>query len=291
MSRLVEGDPVAEDDMVKQYLIETGGTPLLSKDDEVHYAKLIESGGEEAERAREHFVKANRRLVISIAKKYINRGVEFLDLIQEGNISTIYAVDGFDYKKDKKFSSYATPAIKRGIKRYIAEQGRTIRLPVDLGDSINDVYRVTQQLTNEHGRNPSHDEIAKEMHTTADVVEDLLAFSQHPLSLEMPVGDNKDNDELGYFIEDEKSPDPREEVENRQLPEIMNEALDKIPSREAQILRLRYGLVDGRTRSLKEVGIIMKLKPERVRQLENQGLKHLSKTSSVQELRDYWSEV
>jgi len=302
------------DDVVGLYLKEAGRVPLLTAEQEVELAMRMEAGmlahqqfekyGDslplddqytlreaiaDGEAAQEHLVRANARLVISVAKKYIGRGVPFLDLIQEGNIGLIRATNKFEYKRGHKFSTYATWWIRQAVSRAVADQGRTIRVPVHMGDQLNRMRRVQLQLTQELGREPSIDELALGMETTPDKIEDLIEISRRPVSLETPIDEEGDST-FGDFVEDVTSPAPAEEVATHLLHEQLNESLNRLPSREAQILRLRYGLEDGRVYTLEEVGQTIGVTRERVRQLEAQALNRLRQSSAHVILRDYLYE-
>jgi RNA polymerase primary sigma factor len=302
------------DDVVGLYLKEAGRVPLLTADEEVSLAKrmekavtakeLLDARGEElplddvftlqdlmmdGEAAQEHLVRANARLVISVAKKYIGRGVPFLDLIQEGNIGLIRATNKFEYQRGHKFSTYATWWIRQAVSRAVADQGRTIRVPVHMGDQLNRMRRVQLQLTQELGREPSIDELAVGLETTPDKVENLLEIARRPISLETPIDEEGDST-FGDFVEDVNSPAPAEEVATNMLHEHLKKALDRLPPREAQILKLRYGLEDGRVYTLEEVGQAIGVTRERVRQLEAQALNRLRQSSAHLILRDYLYE-
>ncbi len=303
------------DDVVGLYLKEAGRVPLLTAEEEVTLAKRMEANvwakarlaqadedtlpwSEEqslrqlvadGDAAQEHLIRANARLVISVAKKYIGRGVPFLDLIQEGNIGLIRATNKFEYQRGHKFSTYATWWIRQAVSRAVADQGRTIRVPVHMGDQLNRMRRVQLQLLQELGRDPKIEELAIGMETTPDKVENLLEISRRPVSLETPIDDEGDST-FGDFVEDASSPAPAEEVANHLLQEQIQQALDKLPSREAQILRLRYGLADGRVYTLEEVGQTIGVTRERVRQLEAQALNRLRQSSAHVILRDYLFE-
>ncbi|MDX2160787.1 MAG: sigma-70 family RNA polymerase sigma factor [bacterium] len=302
------------DDVVGLYLKEAGRVPLLTAEEEVDLAKrmekaeqarcLLEEKGDtlpmddvydlrglmhDGEMAQEHLIRANARLVISVAKKYIGRGVPFLDLIQEGNIGLIRATNKFEYRRGHKFSTYATWWIRQAVSRAVADQGRTIRVPVHMGDQLNRMRRVQMRLTQELGRDPSMEELAIGMETTPDKVENLLEIARRPVSLETPIDDEGDST-FGDFVEDVNSPAPAEEVANNLLQEQLKSALDRLPPREAQILRLRYGLEDGRVYTLEEVGQAIGVTRERVRQLEAQALNRLRQSSAHVILRDYLYE-
>lgn len=302
------------DDVVGLYLKEAGRVPLLTAEEEVMLAKRMERGikaqdrlskhGDtlppddvydlkdiiiDGEMAQEHLVRANARLVISVAKKYIGRGVPFLDLIQEGNIGLIRATNKFEYQRGHKFSTYATWWIRQAVSRAVADQGRTIRVPVHMGDQLNRMRRVQLHLLQELGREPSIDELAEGMETTPDKVENLLEIARRPVSLETPIDEEGDST-FGDFVEDVNSPAPAEEVATHLLHEQLQQALDRLPAREAQILRLRYGLEDGRVYTLEEVGQTIGVTRERVRQLEAQALNRLRQSSAHVILRDYLYE-
>jgi RNA polymerase primary sigma factor len=302
------------DDVVGLYLKEAGRVPLLTAEEEVSLAKrmekavkakeMLEARGDElplddvftlqdlmmdGEAAQEHLVRANARLVISVAKKYIGRGVPFLDLIQEGNIGLIRATNKFEYQRGHKFSTYATWWIRQAVSRAVADQGRTIRVPVHMGDQLNRMRRVQLQLTQELGREPSIDELAVGLETTPDKVENLLEIARRPISLETPIDEEGDST-FGDFVEDVNSPAPAEEVATNMLHEHLKKALDRLPPREAQILKLRYGLEDGRVYTLEEVGQAIGVTRERVRQLEAQALNRLRQSSAHLILRDYLYE-
>ncbi len=302
------------DDVVGLYLKEAGRVPLLTAEQEVELAQRMEAGvlaqeqlekhGDslpmddvytlretiaDGEAAQEHLIRANARLVISVAKKYIGRGVPFLDLIQEGNIGLIRATNKFEYQRGHKFSTYATWWIRQAVSRAVADQGRTIRVPVHMGDQLNRMRRVQLQLTQELGREPSIDELALGMETTPDKIEDLMEISRRPVSLETPIDEEGDST-FGDFVEDVSSPAPAEEVATHLLQQQLSEALNRLPPREAQILRLRYGLEDGRVYTLEEVGQTIGVTRERVRQLEAQALNRLRQSSAHVILRDYLYE-
>jgi RNA polymerase primary sigma factor len=302
------------DDVVGLYLKEAGRVPLLTAEEEVSLAKRMEAAilaqqqlddhGDDmtmddamsmreivadGEAAQEHLVRANARLVISVAKKYIGRGVPFLDLIQEGNIGLIRATNKFEYQRGHKFSTYATWWIRQAVSRAVADQGRTIRVPVHMGDQLNRMRRVQLHLIQELGREPSIEELAVGMETTPDKIENLLEISRHPVSLETPIDDEGDST-FGDFVEDSTSPAPSEEVATLLLHEQLSKALGRLPPREAQILKLRYGLEDGRVYTLEEVGQAIGVTRERVRQLEAQALNRLRQSSAHVILRDYLYE-
>lgn len=302
------------DDVVGLYLKEAGRVPLLIAAEEVELAKRMEKAEiakqhlemygddlplddvyalreviSDGEVAQEHLIRANARLVISVAKKYIGRGVPFLDLIQEGNIGLIRATNKFEYQRGHKFSTYATWWIRQAVSRAVADQGRTIRVPVHMGDQLNRMRRVQLRLLQELGREPNIDEMAVGMETTPDKVENLLEIARRPVSLETPIDDDGDST-FGDFVEDVNSPAPADEVASTLLQEQLEHALDRLPVREAQILRLRYGLEDGRVYTLEEVGQTIGVTRERVRQLEAQALNRLRQSSAHVILRDYLFE-
>ncbi len=261
-------DGVAIDDPVRMYLKEIGRVPLLTAEEEVELAKRIEAGDEEAKR---QLAEANLRLVVSIAKRYVGRGMLFLDLIQEGNLGLIKAVEKFDYRKGYKFSTYATWWIRQAITRAIADQARTIRIPVHMVETINKLIRVQRQLLQEYGREPLPEEIAKEMGITVERVREILKVAQEPVSLETPIGEEEDS-HLGDFIEDEDAPAPAEAAGYQLLKEQLEEVLDTLTNREEKVLRLRFGLTDGRARTLEEVGQVFGVTRERIRQIEAKAL-------------------
>ncbi|MGQ9887209.1 MAG: sigma-70 family RNA polymerase sigma factor [Aggregatilineales bacterium] len=302
------------DDVVGLYLKEAGRVPLLTAEQEVELARRMEAAalarqqlekyGDslplddvyalretilDGEAAQEHLIRANARLVISVAKKYIGRGVPFLDLIQEGNIGLIRATNKFEYQRGHKFSTYATWWIRQAVSRAVADQGRTIRVPVHMGDQLNRMRRIQLQLTQELGREPTVEELASGMETTPDKIEDLMEISRRPVSLETPIDEEGDST-FGDFVEDVSSPAPAEEVATHLLHEQLTQALNRLPAREAQILRLRYGLEDGRVYTLEEVGQTIGVTRERVRQLEAQALNRLRQSSAHVILRDYLYE-
>ncbi len=297
------------DDMIGLYLKEVGRIPLLTAEEEVDLAKRIEAGRKAREelamgvddperraelrrliedgwRAREHLITANSRLVISVAKKYMGRGVPFLDLIQEGNIGLIRAIKKFDYRRGHKFSTYATWWIRQAVTRAIADQGRTIRVPVHMGDQINKLLRVQHHLTQKLGRNPTINELAEELGVPPKKVEYMLKVARRPLSLEMPTDDEEDS-VLGDFIEDKDSPAPDEAATRNLLREHLEAILNTLPPREVRILQLRYGLLDGQAYTLEEVGRKMGVTRERVRQIEAQALSRLRHPNIRRQLREY----
>ncbi len=300
---------IAADDTVGLYLREMARVPLLSLEEETHLAHVIEMG-REAERvlanngtdpierarleamveqgrmAREHLIKANTRLVVSIAKKYIGRGVPFLDLIQEGNLGLMKAVEKFDYHRGYRFSTYATWWIRQTISRAVADQSRTIRVPVHMSDRIRRLYKTAQQLEQEYGRPPTPEEIAVELDIEPRKVQWMMRVSWRPLSLEHPVGEEEDN-ELGSFIEDESTPTPPQSAYQKMLAEKIEEVLSTLSPREARILRLRFGLGGGRSHTLEEVGQKFGLTRERIRQIEGKALRRLRHPRRSRQLRQY----
>ncbi len=300
------------DDTIGLYLKEVSRVPLLTAEEEVELAQRIERGRmareelargnvsvrrrqelrrliEDGWAAREHLITANSRLVISVAKKYMGRGVPFLDLIQEGNIGLIRATKKFDYRRGHKFSTYATWWIRQAVTRAIADQGRTIRVPVHMGDQINKLLRVQHQLTQRLGRDPSVDELADALDVPPKKVENMIQVARRPLSLETPTDDEEDS-VLGDFIEDDEAPPPDEMVTYNLLQEHLEDILNSLPPREVRILQLRYGLLDGQAYTLEEVGRKMGVTRERVRQIEAQALSRLRHPSIRRKLRDYLGE-
>lgn len=274
---------IALDDPVRMYLKEIGKVPLLTAEEEVELAKRIEAGDEEAKR---RLTEANLRLVVSIAKKYVGRGMLFLDLIQEGNLGLIKAVEKFDYRKGYKFSTYATWWIRQAITRAIADQARTIRIPVHMVETINRLIRVSRQLLQELGREPMPEEIAEEMDIPVERVREIMKIAQEPVSLETPIGEEEDS-HLGDFIEDEDAPAPAEAASFLLLKEQLEEVLDSLTPREQKVLRLRFGLDDGRARTLEEVGQVFGVTRERIRQIEAKALRKLRHPSRSKKLKDY----
>ena len=274
---------VAVDDPVRMYLKEIGKVPLLSADEEIDLAKRMEAG-EEA--AKQKLCEANLRLVVSIAKRYVGRGMLFLDLIQEGNLGLIKAVDKFDWRKGYKFSTYATWWIRQAITRSIADQARTIRIPVHMVETINKLMRVSRQLLQEYGREPLPEEIAKEMDISEDKVREILKIAQEPVSLETPIGEEEDS-HLGDFIPDEDVPAPADAAAFSMLKEQLVEVLDTLTEREQKVLKLRFGLEDGRARTLEEVGKRFDVTRERIRQIEAKALRKLRHPSRSKKLKDY----
>jgi RNA polymerase primary sigma factor len=309
-----KGDPfdlsgIAADDTISLYLKEMARVPLLSPEEESELAKKLERGRkaqrvfaknghrtEDADKlrrhieigdsAREHLIKANTRLVVSIAKKYMGQGVPFSDLIQEGNLGLMKAVEKFDYRRGYKFSTYATWWIRQAITRALADQGRTIRVPVHMSDRIRKLHQVSRQLEQVWGRKPTPEELADEMGLEASKVRWMLRVSRHPVSLERPVGEEEDS-ELGNFIEDEDAPTPPDAAYHHVLQEKLDEVLGTLTPREARILRLRFGLQNGRSYTLEEVGKKFGLTRERIRQIEGQALRKLRHPRRSRQLRDY----
>jgi RNA polymerase primary sigma factor len=300
---------IETDDTVGLYLKEIGRIPLLTAEEEVMLAKRIERGKKAQKRltivkikpeaqqklrdlwrdgqaAREHLITANSRLVISVAKKYIGRGVPFLDLIQEGNIGLIRAARKFDYRRGHKFSTYATWWIRQAVTRAIADQGRTIRVPVHMGDQINRLIRVSHQLTQELGREPTPEELAEALNVPLKKAEQMIQVARRPLSLETPTDEDEDS-VLGDFIEDQEAIIPAEAVTHNMLQETIQEILGTLPPREVRILQLRYGLVDGESYTLEEVGKKLGVTRERVRQIEAQALSRLRHPTHARRLKDY----
>ncbi|MGI6752345.1 MAG: RNA polymerase sigma factor RpoD [Anaerovoracaceae bacterium] len=274
---------IAVDDPVRMYLKEIGKVPLLTAKEEIELAKRMEAGDEEAKRA---LCEANLRLVVSIAKRYVGRGMLFLDLIQEGNLGLIKAVDKFDWRKGYKFSTYATWWIRQAITRSIADQARTIRIPVHMVETINKLIRISRQLLQEYGREPTPEEIAIEMDITEEKVREILKIAQEPVSLETPIGEEEDS-HLGDFIPDEDVPAPAEAAAFSMLKEQLVEVLDTLTEREQKVLRLRFGLDDGRARTLEEVGKKFDVTRERIRQIEAKALRKLRHPSRSKKLKDY----
>lgn len=274
---------IAVDDPVRMYLKEIGKVPLLSADEEIELAKRMEEGDEEAKR---RLCEANLRLVVSIAKRYVGRGMLFLDLIQEGNLGLIKAVDKFDWRKGYKFSTYATWWIRQAITRSIADQARTIRIPVHMVETINKLIRISRQLLQEYGREPTPEEIAIEMDITEEKVREILKIAQEPVSLETPIGEEEDS-HLGDFIPDDDVPAPAEAAAFSMLKEQLVEVLDTLTEREQKVLKLRFGLEDGRARTLEEVGRRFDVTRERIRQIEAKALRKLRHPSRSKKLKDY----
>ena len=274
---------VSMEDPVRMYLKEIGKVPLLSAEREIELAKRMEEGDEDA---KKELAEANLRLVVSIAKRYVGRGMLFLDLIQEGNLGLIKAVEKFDYHKGYKFSTYATWWIRQAITRAIADQARTIRIPVHMVETINKLIRVSRQLLQELGREPLPEEIAKELDMPVERVREILKISQEPVSLETPIGEEEDS-HLGDFIQDDNVPVPAEAAAQTLLKEQLDEVLDTLTEREQKVLRLRFGMNDGRARTLEEVGKEFDVTRERIRQIEAKALRKLRHPSRSRKLRDY----
>lgn len=274
---------IAVDDPVRMYLKEIGKVPLLSADEEINLARRMEQGDEEA---KKRLCEANLRLVVSIAKRYVGRGMLFLDLIQEGNLGLIKAVDKFDWRKGYKFSTYATWWIRQAITRSIADQARTIRIPVHMVETINKLIRISRQLLQEYGREPTPEEIAVEMDISEEKVREILKIAQEPVSLETPIGEEEDS-HLGDFIPDDDVPAPAEAAAFSMLKEQLVEVLDTLTDREQKVLKLRFGLDDGRARTLEEVGRRFDVTRERIRQIEAKALRKLRHPSRSKKLKDY----
>ena len=279
----IAAERVAIDDPVKVYLKEIGRVPLLSPEEEIDLAIKIADGNTEA---KKRLCQANLRLVVSIAKRYLGRGMLFLDLIQEGNLGLLKAVDKFDYTKGFKFSTYATWWIRQAITRAIADQGRTIRIPVHMVETINKVKKVSSQLLHQNGHEPTADEIASEIDIPVDKVRDIMRVAQEPVSLETPIGEEEDS-HLGDFIPDDDAPAPADAASHTLLREQLNEVLDTLTPREEKVLRLRFGLEDGRSRTLEEVGKEFNVTRERIRQIEAKALRKLRHPSRSKILKDY----
>ncbi len=300
---------IAADDTISLYFKEMSQIPLLTREEEVELAKRLKRGRdaqyqltrnghdpqerarlkrfiEEGEEARRHLIQANTRLVVSIAKKYMGYGVPFLDLIQEGNMGLIRAVDKFDHRRGTKFSTYATWWIKQSISRALSEQGRTIRIPIHLSDRIRKLYKTAQRLEQEQGRKPTPEEIAEEMYLEPGKVQWMMRTSRHPVSLETPVGEDEES-ELQHFIENERAPAPSAVTSQHLLADEMEEVLSTLTPREARILRLRFGLQDGYSYTLKEVGEKLGLTRERIRQIESEALRRLRHPSRSRKLRNH----
>ncbi|MGD2143711.1 MAG: RNA polymerase sigma factor [Anaerolineae bacterium] len=302
-------DAIRVDDSIGLYLKEIGQVPLLSREEEIALAKRMEAGRKararlkndglgpndeaglqivvrDGMRAREHLVRANSRLVVSVAKKYMGRGVPFIDLIQEGNIGLIRAARKFDYTMGNKFSTYATWWIRQAVTRAIADQSRTIRIPVHMGDQINKLLRATHRLTQELGREPTPEEMAEALDLATEKVENMLQVARRPLSLELPIDENGDS-ELGEFIENDEAVAPADVVSSGILRDLLQEVLEDLPPREVRILQMRYGLVDGETYTLEEVGRKLGVTRERIRQIEVQALGRLRHPAHARRLRDF----
>ena len=280
---LTNMDGVSIDDPVRMYLREIGKIPLLTYDEELDLAKRILTGDEEA---KQKLAESNLRLVVSIAKKYVGRGMLFLDLIQEGNMGLIKAVEKFDYTKGYKFSTYATWWIRQAITRAIADQARTIRIPVHMVETINKLIRTSRHLLQKNGREPTPEEIAEEMEIPVEKVMEIQKIAQDPVSLETPIGE-EDDSHLGDFIQDDDSPAPQDSAAYTMLKEQLNDVMGTLTSREAKVLRLRFGLEDGKARTLEEVGKEFNVTRERIRQIEAKALRKLRHPSRSKKLRDY----
>ena len=281
--KLAASEGIAIDDPVRMYLKDIGRVPLLSENQEKEIAQRMADGDEEA---KQELTNANLRLVVSVAKRYVGRGLQFLDLIQEGNLGLIKAVDKFDYRKGYKFSTYATWWIRQAITRAIADQARTIRIPVHMVETINKLVRVNRQLLQELGREPRPDEIAEEMGYSEDKVREIIKIAQEPVSLETPIGEEEDS-HLGDFIPDDDAPAPDSMATYAMLKKQLTEVLNTLTPREARVLRLRYGLVDGKTRTLEDVGKEFNVTRERIRQIEAKALRKLKHPSRSKRLKDY----
>lgn len=274
---------VRMNDPVRMYLKEIGRVPLLNADQEIDLAKRIENNDDEA---KQELAEANLRLVVSIAKRYVGRGMSFLDLIQEGNMGLMKAVDKFDYRLGFKFSTYATWWIRQAITRAIADQARTIRIPVHMVETINKLIRIQRQLLQDLGREPTPEEISAEMDMSTDKVREILKIAQEPVSLETPIGE-EDDSHLGDFIEDKDATSPEQHASYELLKEQLEEVLDTLTDREENVLRLRFGLNDGRTRTLEEVGRVFGVTRERIRQIEAKALRKLRHPSRSNQLKDF----
>ena len=283
-------DGVSSDDPVRLYLKEIGKYPLLTTEEEIALAKQIAEGTpEEQAAAKKKLSEANLRLVVSIAKRYVGRGMQFLDLIQEGNLGLIKAAEKFDYTKGYKFSTYATWWVRQAITRAIADQARTIRIPVHMVETINKLIRVNRQLAQELGRDPTPAEIAKEMGISESKLRELIKIAQEPVSLETPIGEEEDS-HLGDFIEDENAPAPAEVASNAMMREQLQEVLHTLTPREEKVIRLRFGLEDGQAHTLEEVGKEFNVTRERIRQIEAKALRKIRHPGRSKKLRDYYTE-
>ena len=279
-------DGITIDDPVKVYLKEIGRVPLLTPEEEIDLALKIQAGGPDGEKAKQRLSEANLRLVVSIAKRYVGRGMQFLDLIQEGNLGLIKAVEKFDHTKGFKFSTYATWWIRQAITRAIADQARTIRIPVHMVKTINKVKKVSSQLLHEYGHDPSAEEIAERLDMSVDKVREIMRVAQEPVSLETPIGEEEDS-HLGDFIPDDDAPVPAEAASQTLLKEQLADVLKTLTPREEKVLRLRFGLEDGRPRTLEEVGKEFNVTRERIRQIEAKALRKLRHPSRSKKLRDF----
>ncbi len=283
MEKMLQQEGLAIDDPVRMYLKEIGTVQLLDAEREAELAQRMAEGDRDA---KDELVKANLRLVVSIAKRYVGKGMFFLDLIQEGNLGLMKAVDKFDYRKGYKFSTYATWWIRQAITRAIADQARTIRIPVHMVETIHKVSRVQRQFLQENGREPTAAEISAEINMPEEKVREIMRISQDPVSLEMPIGEEEDS-HLGDFIPDDNSPTPADSASFTMLKEQIDEVLATLTTREAQVLRLRFGLDDGKTRTLEEVGKVFNITRERIRQIEAKALRKLRHPSRSKRLKDY----
>lgn len=279
----MDADVMIPDDSVKSFLKDIGKIPLLSTEEEIKLAEKMENGDEIA---KKRLIEANLRLVVSIAKKYVRRGMQFLDLIQEGNMGLIKAVEKFDYTKGFKFSTYATWWIRQSITRAIADQARTIRIPVHMVETITKVKKAQNQLLHENGCEPSEDEIAEYLNLSVDKVREIIRIAQDPVSLETPIGEEEDS-HLGDFIPDDDTPAPADEACNSMLKQMLGEVLDTLTEREKRVIILRFGLIDGRQRTLEEVGQEFQVTRERIRQIETKALRKLRHPTRSRKLRDF----
>ena len=279
-------DGITIDDPVKVYLKEIGRVPLLTPEEETELALKIQAGGPEGEKAKQRLSEANLRLVVSIAKRYVGRGMLFLDLIQEGNLGLIKAVEKFDYTKGFKFSTYATWWIRQAITRSIADQARTIRIPVHMVETINRIVRVNRQLQQKLGREPRPEEIAKELGISVSKVQEIIKIAQEPVSLESPIGEEEDS-HLGDFLEDDKTPPPSQIVAESMMKQTLSDVLHMLTPREEQVIRMRYGLDDGQQRTLEEVGKAFNVTRERIRQIEVKALRKIKRPNMSKNLVDY----
>jgi RNA polymerase primary sigma factor len=279
-------DGITIDDPVKVYLKEIGRVPLLTPEEEIDLALKIQAGGPDGEKAKQRLSEANLRLVVSIAKRYVGRGMQFLDLIQEGNLGLIKAVEKFDHTKGFKFSTYATWWIRQAITRAIADQARTIRIPVHMVETINRIVRVNRQLQQKLGREPRPEEIAKELGISVSKVQEIIKIAQEPVSLESPIGEEEDS-HLGDFLEDDKTPPPSQIVAESMMKQTLSDVLHMLTPREEQVIRMRYGLDDGQQRTLEEVGKAFNVTRERIRQIEVKALRKIKRPNMSKNLVDY----